>query len=145
MKSRFSFKLRLLAFIIVCAMTLSSCSALEELLAIEEETELAPSVEGTEEGTENSTVADDGEVKTESVFSTAIAGEKGTATLIFENVAGVDGEFVVNGDLTVDTIEVKNAKGILCDIYDGTGDMKIFAYDTETLCAELELSAGFLS
>ena len=130
MKSRFSFKLRLLAVIIVCAMTLSSCSAREELLAIEEETELAPpSVEGTEEGTENSTVADDGEVKTESVFSTAIAGEKGTATLIFENVAGVDGEFVVNGDLTVDTIEVKNAKGILCDIYDGTGDMKIFAYD----------------
>ena len=122
--------LRIMALILVCAMMLSSCSVLEELLdeSVLNENASPPEENTTSAGTEEDTAAP--EEYENAVHSSAKAGDSGTAILIFEDVAGVDGAFTVkNEGVTVDKIEVKNKKGILCDIYDGSGDMKIFAYD----------------
>ena len=125
--------LRIWALILACAMMLSSCSVLEELLEfdIEEENAAPLGSETTEDNTDqySTPVTENGKI-IENVKTEAQAGKSGEVVFTFEGAAGVSGLFTVDKGVTVNSVVVTDANGKQCDDHDGQGEIRIFAFDT---------------
>lgn len=137
---------RIWALILVCAMMLSSCSTLQELLEFDIEDEnAAPSGDHTAESDTNQYAppASKNDKITENIIANTPAGESGEISFVFADVAGVSGEFTVDDGVTVNNIVVKDARGKKCDEHNGKGEIRIIAFNASAKLTSYTVTVNY--
>ena len=76
------------------------------------------------------------------VQTSAVAGESGTVTITYPNIAGIEGEFTHSDNVTIDSIMVTDARGVWIEGYEGGSgsDIKIFAYNPQATITTLTIT-----